>query len=168
MGAALIPLTLTHRTSLLFPAPAAPVVPSAAGNASAAAVAVAPAGGAATAAAAAECASGLLQRVSLVAAKLQQLEARRGFTGSAKPVSEGRGGEGQGCGIGALRHYDSAETMRVGGWVAVWSRRLLSLSPAVRRSPTRSPHPLEIECLDGVPASQPVSSLPVPTVRAGG
>ena len=101
VGAALTPLTLTqsgfflpsvcsmHRTSLLFPAPAAPVVPSAAGNASAAVVAVAPAGGAATAAAAAECASGLLQRVSLVAAKLQQLEARRGFTGSAKPVRGG-------------------------------------------------------------------------------
>ena len=44
---------------------------------------------AAEGAVAAESASELLQRVSLVAAKLQQLEARRGFTGSAKPVRGG-------------------------------------------------------------------------------
>ena len=30
----------------------------------------------------------MLRRVSLVAAKLQQLEAKKGFTGSAKPVGD--------------------------------------------------------------------------------
>ena len=68
-----------HRTSLNFPAP------SAISGSFAAAEAVVAVGRSV----AAESASGMLQRVSLVAAKLQQLEARRGFTGSAKPVRGG-------------------------------------------------------------------------------